>query len=75
MDIRNISEEALGILSNKEIIAINQDPLVKQAKMVNSVNGMNIWVKELSNNFEFCIGFVNMNDTHSNVKILLIKNI
>ncbi|KAL2753019.1 carbohydrate-binding module family 35 protein [Sodiomyces alcalophilus JCM 7366] len=33
-DLGRISEESLAVLSNEEIIAINQDPLAKQAQLV-----------------------------------------
>jgi alpha-galactosidase len=31
-DLRNMSKESIEILTNKEIIALNQDPLVYQAR-------------------------------------------
>jgi len=36
-DVRNMSKECLQIISNKEIIALNQDPLVSRAKLVYQV--------------------------------------
>lgn len=37
----------LNLLTNDEVIAINQDPLGKAARLVNEVDGVQIWVKPL----------------------------
>ncbi|XP_058097777.1 alpha-galactosidase 1-like isoform X2 [Magnolia sinica] len=47
-DVRNISNETLAILSNKEIIHINQDPLGVQAKKVRMEGDGEIWAGPLS---------------------------
>lgn len=48
-DVSSISDDALEILSNKELIAINQDPACLSANMVyeNKEKGYEIWVKQL----------------------------
>ncbi|XP_010525385.1 PREDICTED: alpha-galactosidase 3 [Tarenaya hassleriana] len=52
-DIRNMTAETFEILSNKEVIAINQDPLGVQGRRVN-VNGEDgceqVWAGPLSGN-------------------------
>lgn len=48
-DVRNMSEEIRNILTNKEVIAIDQDPLGKQGYRMMDHPGKEIWVKELSN--------------------------
>lgn len=48
-DVRNMSEEVRDILTNKEVIAIDQDPLGKQGYRMMDHPGKEIWVKELSN--------------------------
>jgi hypothetical protein len=35
-DLRNIPEESKEILQNKEVIAVNQDPLGKQGRMIHN---------------------------------------
>lgn len=46
-DLRNMSKETLEILTNKEVIALNQDPGFKQAIRVFSEHNIDIWVKPL----------------------------
>ncbi len=46
-DIRNISEQAKDILTNKEAIAINQDAYGEQARLVNNVDSLQVYSKHL----------------------------
>ena len=47
-DVRNMNDSTKAILLNKDIIAIDQDTLGKQAFRVYSKNGLEVWQKELS---------------------------
>lgn len=47
-DLRNMSAEVLKILTNKAVIAVNQDPLGKQGYKVSEIDGVQIWLKPLS---------------------------
>jgi alpha-N-acetylgalactosaminidase len=47
-DLRTISSEALAILKNSEIIAVNQDPLGQQGYVLLDEGQRRIWVRELS---------------------------
>ncbi|CAA7399095.1 unnamed protein product [Spirodela intermedia] len=47
-DVRNITGETMEILSNEEVIAINQDPLGVQAKKVRMEGNQEIWAGPLS---------------------------
>jgi alpha-galactosidase len=47
-DIRTMSAEVTEILTNKEMIAIDQDPLGKQGQRIIDNGKHEIWVKELS---------------------------
>jgi len=47
-DIRKMSDEVRDILTNKEVIIIDQDPLGKQGYRFKVEDGKEIWVKELS---------------------------
>lgn len=51
-DLRTMSREIVEILTNGEMIAVNQDPLGKQGRRVRQIaNGdQEVWVKELSGN-------------------------
>lgn len=47
-DVRNVSKDAMEIISNKEVIAVNQDPLGVQAKKVRMEGDPEIWAGPLS---------------------------
>ena len=47
-DIRNLTPEIHEILTNKEVIAIDQDPLGKQGSKVRDDGDLEIWAKQLS---------------------------
>lgn len=46
-DLRNMSKETLEILTNKELIAINQDEGFVQATRVSKENNVELWIKPL----------------------------
>lgn len=46
-DIRNMSDEILAIITNKEVIAVNQDPLGRQGEKVRDDGDFEVWSKEL----------------------------
>lgn len=48
-DLRDMDPETLGILTNKEVIAINQDALGKQGYKVADHGDTEVWIKPLSN--------------------------
>jgi alpha-galactosidase len=57
-DIRNMTEATKAILMNKEVIAVNQDPLGKQASPVKS-GDLETWIKPLADG-SVAIGVVNL---------------
>jgi len=48
-DLQNMTKETLEILTNKEMIAINQDTLGKQAFCLRNNGDYEIWIKKLIN--------------------------
>jgi len=46
-DIRSMSDEVLEIITNKEVIAVNQDPLGRQGEKVRDDGDFEVWSKEL----------------------------
>ncbi len=46
-DLTNMSQQTLSILTNRELIAINQDPMGYQARRLKSENGLEIWARPL----------------------------
>ena len=48
-DLRHISRETLEILTNKEVIAVNQDALGVEGFKYSAKDGVEVWFKPLSN--------------------------
>lgn len=46
-DLTTMSEQTLDILTNKNLIAVNQDPLVYQARRIVDVGDLEVWAKPL----------------------------
>jgi len=61
-DIRNMSKETFEILTNKEVIAINQDPLGIQGFKHETKDSLEIWLKPLANN-EWALSILNRGKT------------
>ncbi len=66
-DVRVMTDETKSILLNKEVIAIDQDPLGKQASPVKS-GDFEIWVKPLADG-GVAVGVVNMGATAGQAKV------
>lgn len=55
-DIRNMTQETKDIILNKDVIAIDQDPLGVQGLKLRAENGLEFWFKPLSDEcWAFCI--------------------
>jgi alpha-galactosidase len=48
-DLRIMTDDILKVLTDKDVIALDQDPLGKQGYRVIDEEGKEVWVKELSN--------------------------
>ena len=59
-DVSHMSEDIKSLLTNKEVIAIDQDPLGKQASRVQREGTTEIWTKKLSNG-DIAVAFFNRN--------------
>lgn len=71
-DIRNMNKETLDILSNKELIKINQDADCRQVIKLSLFEGSNIkaYARTLENG-DIAVGFFNLTDKKVTVKFLL----
>lgn len=58
-DIRNMSEENLAILTNEEVIAIDQDPLGVPACRAKKIREQEVWLRPLANG-EYAVGLLNV---------------
>jgi alpha-galactosidase len=57
-DLRKMTDQTKAILTNKDLIAVDQDPLGIEAFRYYAFDGIEIWVKPLSNN-EVAVCFLN----------------
>ncbi|MFY0483959.1 glycoside hydrolase family 27 protein [Flavobacterium sp. PLA-1-15] len=73
-DFRKMSKETLSILTNKELIAVNQDKLGIQAFRYAAEDGIEVWVKPLSDG-NWAITFLNRNDTTKKINFDWSKHI
>jgi alpha-galactosidase len=60
-DLRTMSSAMLEILTNREVIAVDQDPLGKQAERRAVREGIEIWSKPLADGSQ-AVGIFNRND-------------
>lgn len=73
-DFRIMTKETLNILTNKDIIAINQDKLGIQAFRYSAEDGIEIWVKPLSDG-NWAVAFLNRGDVTKKVNFDWKKHI
>ncbi|MBL7817081.1 MAG: NPCBM/NEW2 domain-containing protein [Saprospiraceae bacterium] len=59
--IEQLDPFTLNLLTNDEVIAINQDPLGKSARLVAEENGVQIWMKPLEDG-SYAVGLFNVGD-------------
>jgi alpha-galactosidase len=58
-DVRRMSPATLDILLNKEMIAIDQDPLGAPGRLLSKKDGLEIWTRSLSGG-AFVVAFFNL---------------
>ncbi len=73
-DIRSMSKETVELVTNKELIAVNQDSLGVQAFRFMNEGGIEVWAKVLAND-EWAIAFVNMENSENTVNFDWKKHI
>lgn len=70
VDPEKLNQHSLDIMSNKEVIALNQDPMAKQAQLVRryTEEEYDIWLGELSGSRQI-LGVANWRNDSQNVEI------
>jgi alpha-galactosidase len=63
-DVRSMTGETRDILTNREVIAVDQDILGKQGARLSSADGVEVWGKALSDGGE-AVGLFNRNATET----------
>jgi alpha-galactosidase len=59
--IEQLDDFTLGLLTNNEVIEINQDPLGKPGRLTADINGVQIWTKPLSDG-SVAVGLFNVDN-------------
>ncbi|MFC4477103.1 glycoside hydrolase family 27 protein [Flavobacterium chungangensis] len=72
-DYRKMSKETLAILTNKELLSVNQDKLGIQGFKSAILDGVEVWVKPLSDG-AWAVSFVNRTETSKKVNFDWKKN-
>lgn len=67
-DLERLDKFTLNLLTNDEVIAINQDALGKAGKLVYEKDGCQVWTKELSDN-RVAVGVFNLSSGYKNVAV------
>ncbi len=67
-DLRSMTPDIIDILTNKELIAINQDPLGKQGKRIRDDGDPEVWKKELSDNM-LAVALLNKSNDPVNISV------
>ncbi|MCM8570375.1 glycoside hydrolase family 27 protein [Gramella jeungdoensis] len=64
-DLTKMSDQTLDILTNKEMIDINQDPLVYQARRLKDEGDLEVWAKPLKSTLsgEVAVALLNRSDS------------
>ena len=73
-DLTNLDDFTLGLLTNDDMIAINQDRAGNPAKRPLDRDGLQVWTKELSNG-RTAVGFFNMKDEKAVYEVDINKDL
>ncbi len=67
-DLRNMPPEIVSILTNGEVIEVNQDPLgFMGIKVADNKQGLQVWAKKLYNYSDYAVMLMNLNETGEKV--------
>lgn len=73
-DVRDMDSDTKRILMNTAILAVNQDPLGKQAIRINKQGVSEIWAKKLLDG-SYAVGFLNRDDEQSREITLSLQDL
>lgn len=67
-DIRSMNDDIRDILTNKEVIAVDQDPLGRQGRRVKNAGGLEVWEKPLQDGGR-AVALLNRTGTQANISV------
>lgn len=67
-DISKLDDFTLNLLTNDEVLAINQDAFGKQTKQIKKTNTYQLWMKELQDGCK-AIGIFNLSESYQTVSV------
>ena len=67
-DLTQLDEFTLNLLTNDEVLAVNQDPLGKQARRVSLEKDVQIWKKEMENGIP-AVGLFNCGEMENQITV------
>jgi alpha-galactosidase len=68
-DLANMSSTTLTLLSNAEVIAVDQDPLGKQGGPISESTTLEVWAKELSGANSHAVALFNRTADAANITV------
>lgn len=72
-DLRHMTKQTIEILTNKEIIALNQNTDLLQAKRIFSENNVEVWIKSATNGKKKAIAIFNRSNDEKTFKLEVQK--
>jgi len=69
-DLTQLDEFTLSLVTNDEVIEVNQDILGKQGRRLRAYDGLEVWVRDLENG-EMAVGLFNRSEVPAEVKVYL----
>jgi hypothetical protein len=72
-DLRNMSKQTIEILTNKEVIALNQDRAFIQARRILREDDVEVWMKPLGTGKQRAIAVMNRGDNEVSYQLIADK--
>jgi len=71
-DIRSMTDEIRTILTNKEVIAIDQDPLGREGRRVRRSDGLEVWARQLADGGR-AVALLNRTGAEANIEVTWLE--
>ena len=68
-DLRDMTDDTLEILTNSEVIAVNQDPLGVQGVPISESTTLEVWAKQLEGDDTYAVILFNRTDEEADITV------